>query len=100
MISGMIDAMEVRDVATADIKLDFLKTDYEKGDIHINMEGEMVTLLKDIEPDYYKEFIYIDSRKKMHVSRIQEGYIGNYRGITNLLDKTTQESRRNGLPEK
>ena len=100
MISGMIDAMEVRDVATADIKLDFLKTDYEKGGIHINMEGEMVTLLKDIEPDYYKEFIYIDSRKKMHVSRIQEGYIGNYIGITNLLDKTTQESRRNGLPEK
>ena len=55
----MIDATEGRDVATADITGAFLQTDYDKGDIHINMEGEMVTLLEEIYPDYYKDFIYI-----------------------------------------
>ena len=39
-------------VATADTPGAFLQTDYNKGDIHINMEGEMVNLLEDIEPDY------------------------------------------------
>ena len=52
----MIDAMEVRKVATANIPGAFLKTDYDKGDIHIKLEGDMVTLLEDIDPEYYKDF--------------------------------------------
>ena len=39
MLSLMIDAMEGRDVATAEIPGAFLQTDYDKGDIHIKMEG-------------------------------------------------------------
>ena len=39
MISCMIDTMEVRDVATSDIPGAFLKTYYNKVDIHIKMEG-------------------------------------------------------------
>ena len=50
----MIDTMEVREVSTADIPGAFLKTDYDKGDIHIKLEGAMVTLLEEIEPEYYK----------------------------------------------
>ena len=46
----MIDAMEVQEVATADITEAFLQTDYDKGDIHIKLEGDMVTLLEDIDP--------------------------------------------------
>ena len=45
MISYMIDATEGREIATAEIIGAFLQTDYEKGDIHINMEGAMATLL-------------------------------------------------------
>ena len=37
MLSCMIDAMEGRDVATADISGDILQIDYDKGDIHINI---------------------------------------------------------------
>ena len=37
MLSCMIDAMEGREVATADIPGDFLQTDYDKGDIHIKL---------------------------------------------------------------
>ena len=39
MISCMIDAVEVWEVATADIPGAFLQTDYNKGDIHIKLEG-------------------------------------------------------------
>ena len=48
MLSYMIDATEGRDVAAAEIPWAFLKTDYYKGDIHMNMEGEMVNLPEEI----------------------------------------------------
>ena len=54
MLSCMIDAMEGREVATADIPGAFLQTDYYKGDIHIKLEGGMVALLEEIDPEYYK----------------------------------------------
>ena len=60
MLSCMIDATEIRVVATADIPGAFLQTDYDKGDIHIKLEGDMGTLPEDIDPEYYKYFIYID----------------------------------------
>ena len=63
IISCVIDTMEVQDLATADIPEAILKTDYDKGDIHIKMEGAMVTLLEEICPSYYKDFIYIYSHK-------------------------------------
>ena len=50
----MIDAMEGREVATADIIEDLLQTDYDKVNIHIKLEGAMVTLLKDINTYYFK----------------------------------------------
>ena len=62
MILYMIDAMEGREVATADIPGTFLQTDYCKEDIHIKLERDMYTLLEDIKPEYYKGFIYTDKR--------------------------------------
>ena len=58
MISCMIAAMEGQEVANTDIRGAFLQTDYEKGDIQIKLEGAIVTLLEDIDPKYYKYFIY------------------------------------------
>ena len=55
--------MEDWDVATSDIPGAFLQTDYDKEDIHMNMEGETVFLLEDIDPSYYKYFIYICRRR-------------------------------------
>ena len=54
MSSCMIDAMEVRDVANAVISGYCLQTYHNKVDIHINVEGGIVTLLKEICPSYYK----------------------------------------------
>ena len=48
MMSCMIGVMEGRDVETSEITGALLQTDYGKGDIHINMEGEVVNLLEDI----------------------------------------------------
>ena len=62
MLLCMIDAMEGLEVATADIPGAFLQTDYDKGDIHIKLEGDMVALLEDIDPEYYKDSIYTDKR--------------------------------------
>ena len=59
MWSCMIDAMEGRDVATADIPGAFLQTDYYKGDIPIKMGRGMVNLINYIDPSYHKYFIYI-----------------------------------------
>ena len=53
----MIDAMGGREVATADIPGAFLLTDYDKGYIHIKLEGAIVILLEEIDPYYYKDFI-------------------------------------------
>ena len=50
MLSFMTDAMEGRYLATSDIPGAFLQTDYEKVDIHIKMEGAMVTLIEYIDP--------------------------------------------------
>ena len=58
----MIDAMEGREVATAGIPGAFLQTNYYKGDIHIKLEGAMVTLLEETDPDYYKYFIFTYKR--------------------------------------
>ena len=60
MLSCIIDAMEGHVSETAEISGAFQETDYEMGYIHTIMEGKMVTLLEDIDPDYYKGFIYLD----------------------------------------
>ena len=52
MILCMIYATEGPKVATAKIPGAFLKTNYDKGDIHIKPEGAMVTLFEDIDPEY------------------------------------------------
>ena len=50
MISCTIGAMEGRNVETSDIPGAFLQTNYYKGYIYINMEGTIVSLLKEIDP--------------------------------------------------
>ena len=61
-LSCMIGTMEGQHLATADIPGESLKTDYNKRDIHINMEELTGTLLNDINTAYYKDLIYLDIR--------------------------------------
>ena len=57
MLLCVIDSMEGHEVSTSNIPGAFLQTNYEKVDVHINLEGAMVALIKDIDPYYYKYFI-------------------------------------------
>ena len=60
----MIDAMEGRSVATANIPGALLQTNYDKGEIHIKLEWAMVTLIEETDPGYYKYFIYTDKHRR------------------------------------
>ena len=64
MLLCLIDAMEGREVETSDIPGALLQTDYDKVYIHTKLEGAMVTVLEEINPEYYKYFIYTDKRKR------------------------------------
>ena len=39
-----------------------MQTDYDKGNINIKTEEAIVTLLEEIEQEYYKDLIYTDKR--------------------------------------
>ena len=51
-------------LSTTDIPGVFLQTKYDKGDMHINMEGSMVALLEGIDMYYYRYSIYTDKRRR------------------------------------
>ena len=101
MLSCMIDAMEGREVATSDIPWAFLHTDYDKGDIHIKLEGAMVTLLEDIDPGYYKKIIFIDKRgRKCMYAEAKKAIYGTLEASLLYCKKTFKNLRRNGISEK
>ena len=78
----MIDAMEFREVATADIPRALLHIDYDKGDIHIKLEGSMFTLFEQIHPEYYKDFIFTDKRGRKCI------YAKSKKAVYGALDAT------------
>ena len=67
MHNSMIYATEGGEVATVNTPGAFLQKDYDKVDIHIKLEGAMVTLLKEIEPEYCKYLIYTDKRGSKYI---------------------------------
>ena len=48
----MIDSMGGRDIETVAITGGFIQTEYDKGDVHIQLERHMTTLLIDIDQEY------------------------------------------------
>ena len=73
----MIDVTEVHDVATSDIPGAFLKNYHDKVDIHIKIEGWVVTLLEYIGLAYYKYFIYMNRRgRKLLYAEAQKAIYG------------------------
>ena len=46
----------------------------------------MVTLLEEIDPEYYKDFIYTDKREnKCIYKEAKKGYLWNTRGVSTLF---------------
>ena len=67
ILSCMIDAKENRDVATADIPGAFLQTHDKTGSTHLRLEGPMVDILVEIDPDTYKPYVYADKRGRKYM---------------------------------
>ena len=101
MILCMIDAMERPEVQTANIIGDFLHSDYVKGDIHIKLEGAMVTLLEDINLEHYIYFIqkYKLGGKCMYAES-KKGIYGTLYASLLFLGEKSKNLRRNDLSEK
>ena len=76
MLSFMIDTMEGQNVSADNIPGVFLHTYYDKGDIHINMEGAIVNILEEIDTSYYNDFIYIYSCKKFMYAEYKKAIHG------------------------
>ena len=97
----MIYAIEGREVATTDIPGAFLHTDYDKVDIHIKLEGSIITLLEEIDPEYYKYFIYTDKlgSKCMYIETKKAIY-GTLDAFLLFWGGTFKDLRRNGISEK
>ena len=94
----MIDATEGREVATTDIPGAFLQTDYDKVDIHIKLEGAMVTLREDIDPEYYKDFIFADKcKRKWMYEEAKKAIYGTLEASLFFLEKLSKilEEMRN-----
>ena len=77
VLSCMIDAHERRDVATADIPGAFLQTEYHKGDTHIRIEGPMLELLVDLDPEHYRKYIHTyPNGKRVLMAEIRKAMYG------------------------
>ena len=97
MISCMIEAMEVQKVATTNIPEYFLQNDYAKGDIHIKLEGAMVTLLEYIDPEYYKYFIYTDKRgRKCTYAELKKAIYGKLEALLLFWEKLSKSQEEMG----
>ena len=77
ILSCMIDSNEGRDVATADIPGAFLQTEYDKGDTHVRIEGPMLELLTEIEPQCYRKYIHTHPNgKRVLIAEIKKAMYG------------------------
>ena len=96
----MIDAMEGQEVATADIPGDFLQTYYGKGYIHIKLEGAMVTLLEEIDPESYKYFIYTDKRvRKCMYAESKKAIYGTLEASLLFWEKLSKPQKKRDIRE-
>ena len=97
MLSYMIDAMEGQEVETSDIPGAFLQTNYEKGDIHTKPEGAMITLLEDIDPEYYKDFIFTDKHgRKCMYAEVKKAIYGTLQASLLLWEKLSKRLEEMG----
>ena len=64
----IIDAFEMRDIATVDIPGAFLQTKIpdDEEDVHVLIEGRMAELLSKISPETYQE--YVAEKRGNHIS--------------------------------
>ena len=80
ILSCMIDAIEGRDVATADIPGAFLQTDMPEDEIvHIRLDGTMAELLCRLDPNLYAPCMITRGRTKVLYAKANKAIYGTLR---------------------
>jgi len=59
ILSCIIDAMEMRDIATIDIPGAFMQADMDEEVVHLCLHGKMAELLVQLDPKLYRKYIQI-----------------------------------------
>jgi hypothetical protein len=75
MISCVIDAIEKRDVATADIPGAFMQADMEDI-VHMKMEGRMAELLVKLDPKLYRKYATVEKGKTVLYVELKKALYG------------------------
>jgi hypothetical protein len=72
----MIDIIENRDIATADILGAFMHSDMEGGNIHMMLESTMAELLAKLDPHMYQKYVKMVNRKTVIYIKLSKALYG------------------------
>jgi hypothetical protein len=85
-LTAVIDALEGRDVAVADVPGAFMQTDLDKL-VHVRFTGTMVDLLLDIDHDMYSPFITYEGKNKVLYVELLKALYGTLRAARLFWEK-------------
>ena len=74
LLSSVIDAKEVRDVAIVDIPGTFIQADMEDT-VRMKLEGKMAELLVRLDPKLYREYVQIEKGKSVLYVELKRRYM-------------------------
>ena len=87
-VECLIDAIEGRDVATADIPGAFLQTDMPEGEnVYIRLDGTMAELLCRIDPKMYRKYLTGKGGHKVIFAKAEKAIYGTLRAALLFWEK-------------
>ena len=95
-ITSVIDAKECRDVATVDIPGAFMQADIDDL-VHLRLDGPIVELLAQIEPQLYRKFIIAERGKKVLYVKLRKALYGTIQAAFLFWKKLTSELIKMGF---
>jgi hypothetical protein len=96
-ISCTKDAEEKRDVATADFPGAFMHAFMDEL-VHMRLEGTMVDLVCQLDPDLYTKYVTMEGNKKVLYVILNKALYGTLRAALLFWRKLTDELKNGALP--
>ena len=85
-ITGTIDAMEHRCVATVDVPGAFLQTEQDEV-VHVRLRDEMARMLCMIDRSKYQPYVVIERKKPVLYARLKKALYGTLRAALQFYNK-------------
>ena len=96
MITSAIDAKEGRDVATVDIPGAFMQAEMDEL-VYMKIEGSMVDLLVELEPEKYKQFVTFGTKGKILYVKLKKALYGTLRAALLFWKKLSTQLQEWGF---